>query len=180
MKFALAALMATATQGINLNNALFDEEFVQATAEIAAREGSGVRARWVELPDCSIIKYSKATAGDGTLIPLEADLSNAIIATCKHYNWTANSKTAFVQVADEVNPEDVTVLQITKPSTWVVEPPLLVFEAIVVGQVLVAHALGDGKVGHLCHIAENCIFSCRAQTFEITKDGALHLANAPR
>ena len=122
MKFALAALMATATQGINLNNALFDEEFVQATAEIAAREGSGVRARWVELPDCSIIKYSKATAGDGTLIPLEADLSNAIIATCKHYNWTANSKTAFVQVADEVNPEDVTVLQITKPSTWVELP----------------------------------------------------------
>ena len=90
MKFALAALMATATQAIHLN-ALFDEEFVQATAEISAREGSGVRARWVELPDCSQIKWANTSAGDGTLIPLNADLSNAIIATCKHFNWTTGT-----------------------------------------------------------------------------------------
>ena len=44
----------------------------------AAQEGSGVRARWVELPDCP----SAATLALPN-IALRADLSNAIIATCK-------------------------------------------------------------------------------------------------
>jgi hypothetical protein len=54
-------------------------------SEIAARQGSGVRARWVELPDCS---WRNVTPGDGSFIPLLEDLSNSIIATCKHWNWT--------------------------------------------------------------------------------------------
>ena len=44
----------------------------------AAQSGSGVRARWIELPDCK----SAATLSLPD-IELKADLSNAIIATCK-------------------------------------------------------------------------------------------------
>jgi hypothetical protein len=61
----------------------------------AAKSGSGVRARWIELPDCS--KWcnhldqttGKAVSPAGTgqpageYIPLRDDLANAIIATCK-------------------------------------------------------------------------------------------------
>ena len=49
-------------------------------AMIAAKEGSGVRARWIELPDCGV----NVTAAD---VPLKDDLSNAIIATCKSHAW---------------------------------------------------------------------------------------------
>lgn len=62
----------------------------------AAKAGSGVRARWVELPDCfqkwcNFIDSSTgapwATAVDGqptgVYEPLRDDLANAIIATCK-------------------------------------------------------------------------------------------------
>jgi hypothetical protein len=59
---------------------------IQMASEVAAKEGSGVRARWVELPDCG---WRNVTSGDGSFIPLVEDLSNAIIATCKHWNWTA-------------------------------------------------------------------------------------------
>lgn len=45
-------------------------------AQAASKEGSGVRARWVELPDCV------GTSADAT-VPLLDDLSNALIATCK-------------------------------------------------------------------------------------------------
>ena len=51
---------------------------IQTTSLAAAQEGSGVRARWVELPDCK----SAATLALPD-IELKADLSNAIIATCK-------------------------------------------------------------------------------------------------
>jgi hypothetical protein len=51
---------------------------IQITSSAAAKEGSGVRARWVELPDCK----SAATLSLPD-IALKADLSNAIIATCK-------------------------------------------------------------------------------------------------
>ena len=51
---------------------------IQIASTAAAQEGSGVRARWVELPDCK----SAATLALPD-IELKADLSNAIIATCK-------------------------------------------------------------------------------------------------
>jgi hypothetical protein len=51
-------------------------------AMLTAQEGSGVRARWVELPDCG----NNGPLASGT-IALMPDLSNAIIATCKHYTW---------------------------------------------------------------------------------------------
>jgi hypothetical protein len=72
-----------------------DEEFVQITSRAASQSGSGVRARWVELPDCMRFcnfldpVYGKANvpAEDGQpaglYIPLRDDLANAIIATCK-------------------------------------------------------------------------------------------------
>jgi len=46
-------------------------------AQAAAKNGSGVRARWVELPDCV------GATGSDTSSPLKDDLSNALIATCK-------------------------------------------------------------------------------------------------
>jgi len=62
----------------------------------AAREGSGVRARWVELPDCfekwcnfidsSTGKpWATAVSGQPTTVyePLRDDLANAAIASCK-------------------------------------------------------------------------------------------------
>ena len=48
-----------------------------ALAQAASRSGSGVRARWIELPDCV------GAVGTDTSIPLKDDMSNAIIATCK-------------------------------------------------------------------------------------------------
>jgi len=51
----------------------------QALAQAAARNGSGVRARWIELPDCA---YGNL---DSSNIALRTDLSNAIIATCKSW-----------------------------------------------------------------------------------------------
>jgi len=65
------------------------------TSRAAASSQSGVRARWVELPDCMNWcnhldeETGKAVdpAGDGQpaglYIPLRDDLANAIIATCK-------------------------------------------------------------------------------------------------
>lgn len=53
-----------------------DDTFVMSAANAEAQEGSGVRARWVELPLCGF-------AAGNSSIPLEDDLSNATIATCK-------------------------------------------------------------------------------------------------
>ena len=71
-----------------------DASFVQVTSRAAASMESGVRARWVELPDCRhwcnhLDDDGKPNdpAGDGQpgaiYIPLRDDLANAIIATCK-------------------------------------------------------------------------------------------------
>ena len=71
-----------------------DTEFIQlkehtsAFAQAAAKAGSGVRAKWIELPDCQTMIELDAGAATfaasfGEVIPLADDLSNAIIATCK-------------------------------------------------------------------------------------------------
>ena len=52
-------------------------EFHMSLAQAAAKTSSGVRARWVELPDCV-----GATGSDNSN-PLRDDLSNAALATCK-------------------------------------------------------------------------------------------------
>ena len=52
--------------------------FPQVVAQRASAEGSGVRARWVELPDCG------NTLGPND-VALRNDLTNAAIATCKGY-----------------------------------------------------------------------------------------------
>jgi len=70
--------------------------FIQTTAQSAARSESGVRARWVELPDCrhwcNFLSADKCKPDlenpldgqpRGDYIPLRDDLANAIIATCK-------------------------------------------------------------------------------------------------
>ena len=53
----------------------------------AAKEGSGVRARWIELPDCGATGKLDLTVPifDQEIIPLAKDLHNASIATCKAY-----------------------------------------------------------------------------------------------
>ena len=53
--------------------------YQQGLAQAAAAVGSGVRARWIELPDCP---YGGLTSEQ---IALRTDLSNAIIATCKSW-----------------------------------------------------------------------------------------------
>ena len=60
--------------------------YQQGLAQAAAREGSGVRARWIELPDCP---YGGLPANQ---IALRTDLSNAIIATCK--SWAGPNSVA--------------------------------------------------------------------------------------
>ena len=56
---------------INMNS---PESYVQNVAQAAAKEGSGVRARWVELPKCT---------GTPEDVPLSPDLANATAANCK-------------------------------------------------------------------------------------------------
>lgn len=53
------------------------KDFHISLAQAAARAQSGVRARWVELPDCV------GATGANNSVPLKDDLSNAVIATCK-------------------------------------------------------------------------------------------------
>lgn len=111
------ALLIGATQAININTSFAtgtygdedltaeirelkkrqadDNEFIQlpehtiAFAQAAAKSGSGVRAKWIELPNCQkFVNFDTGdtsfnTTGYGEVIALEADLSNAIIATCK-------------------------------------------------------------------------------------------------
>ena len=65
------------------------ESYQQSFAMAAAKAGSGVRARWIELPDCQkVLKEEEGSleldsATHGEQIALNDDLSNAIIATCK-------------------------------------------------------------------------------------------------
>merc|ERR1711934_1109160 len=61
----------------------------------AAREGSGVRARWIELPDCGITGKLDLTRPifEQEIIPLDMhDLHNAAIATCKAYDPNQKKK----------------------------------------------------------------------------------------
>ena len=67
----------------------YNQNLGQSTANAAAQEGSGVRARWVELPDC---KSSQHLALPD--IALREDLSNAIIATCKSWKGVYTTPTA--------------------------------------------------------------------------------------
>ena len=60
--------------------------YQQGLAQAAARNGSGVRARWIELPDCA---YGALPQPE---IALRTDLSNAIVATCK--SWKGPSSVA--------------------------------------------------------------------------------------
>ena len=96
-KYAIALFLGSAsTMTINHDLVGDDTSFVQITAASAAKAESGVRARWVELPDCrhwcNFLSADKCKpdldaplegqpAGD--YIPLRDDLANAIIATCK-------------------------------------------------------------------------------------------------
>lgn len=69
----------------------------------AAREGSGVRARWIELPDCGITGKLDLTRPifDQEIVPLDMhDLHNASIATCKAYD--ANRKKPGEPKADTI------------------------------------------------------------------------------
>ena len=101
MKTIIAALLLSQTSAVSLNIRFasgVDEgvdltgtdidgdrfDFSRVVGLSAAQEGSGVRARWVELPMCD----THLSAGD---IPLYDDLSNASIATCKGYRPHLNS-----------------------------------------------------------------------------------------
>jgi hypothetical protein len=69
-------------EAVKVNNSKFANlpNFSQELAMVAAKSGSGVRARWVELPDCN--NEGSLAAGE---VALKDDLSNAVIATCKSY-----------------------------------------------------------------------------------------------
>lgn len=100
-KQSVIALLLSTANSINLGFSdmpegeyNLDASFVQVTAAAAAHSQSGVRAKWVELPDCRhwcnhLDDDGKANdpVGDGQpgkiYIPLRDDLANAIIATCK-------------------------------------------------------------------------------------------------
>jgi len=102
MKYSLAvALLVGATQAvklrfaegldgnedlgieINMNTGIYgqpqEKNTQQSFAQAAAKAGSGVRAKWVELPTCPLGQLG------ADVVPLKDDLSNAIIATCKGY-----------------------------------------------------------------------------------------------
>merc|ERR1712178_303894 len=99
---AIIALFLSSANTMTLNSNIgvrfIDQEpssFAEVTNMAAAKSGSGVRARWIELPDCSKWNgFLDATTGKpadpplpdqptGEYIPLRDDLANAIIATCK-------------------------------------------------------------------------------------------------
>jgi len=101
-KSAIVALFLSSSSAVSIGfsempegDFNMDSSFVQMTARASAREGSGVRARWVELIDCSkwcnFVDDVTLKAMDppvdgqpaGPYIPLRDDLANAAIATCK-------------------------------------------------------------------------------------------------
>ena len=71
-----------------------NSNLIQTAAMAAAQEGSGVRARWIELPDCGATgKLNfKIPIFDQEIIPLANDLHNASIATCKAYTPNLGKK----------------------------------------------------------------------------------------
>ena len=78
-------------------------------AMAAAREGSGVRARWMELPDCGPVgKLNlKVPVYDQEIIPLKGDLTNATVATCKSYDpnlMPPKPKEMFKATLDDIGP----------------------------------------------------------------------------
>ena len=87
ISIAVAALLGVnAVKFIDGFESKFDS-FAQTTAASAAQAGSGVRAKWIELPNCQSFVVDGPTmtfdTSRGEVIPLAEDLSNAIIATCK-------------------------------------------------------------------------------------------------
>jgi len=99
---AIIALFLSSANTMTLNSNIgvrfIDQDpssFAEVTNMAAAKSGSGVRARWIELPNCSKFNgFLDATTGKpaeppiagqptGEYIPLRDDLANAIIATCK-------------------------------------------------------------------------------------------------
>lgn len=99
-KAAILAAFLGSSQAMSVNGhqrfiSTQPSSFAEVTNMAAARAGSGVRARWVELPECSRFcnfldtngKVNLQTPLDGQpagdYIPLRDDLANAIIATCK-------------------------------------------------------------------------------------------------
>jgi hypothetical protein len=92
-KSAVVALFVSSASAMSLNGGakFIDTQpssFAQSTSMAAARAGSGVRAQWIELPDCStwlykLDIYGKPITGASEYIPLRDDLANSIIATCK-------------------------------------------------------------------------------------------------
>jgi hypothetical protein len=95
-KSATIALFCGAASAMNVNrDAPVESSFMQVTATAAAKTESGVRARWVELPDCkerwcnflddtgipNVPAGANQPSGDYN--PLRDDLANAAIADCK-------------------------------------------------------------------------------------------------
>jgi hypothetical protein len=105
-----------------------DASFVQVTSRAAASTSSGVRAKWVELPDCR--HWCNHLDDDGKpadppadgapaaklYIPLRDDLANAIIATCK------GAEPAFGAEACPVNEPEVYDDSIAHPATKIYDP----------------------------------------------------------
>lgn len=88
ISIAVAALIGTASANQWIVDPSKFDSFAQTTAGAAAASGSGVRAKWIELPNCQSLVIESATGLEyeptfGEVIPLADDLSNAIIANCK-------------------------------------------------------------------------------------------------
>ena len=86
---------------------------------LAAKEGSGVRAKWIELPDCPVGLGKEDIA-------LADDLSNAIIATCKSHDEVvaaakAKAKPVYAFGEDDARLEEIGWTQ--KGGPW--EPPAI-------------------------------------------------------
>ena len=104
MKFLACAVAINA-----ISFATLDNQFQSDFAMVAAQEGSGVRARWVELPDCN--NESGLAPGE---VALKNDLSNAIIATCKSYGVSADRWGRLLQ--GESNPSTVAAQEANRAS----------------------------------------------------------------
>jgi hypothetical protein len=75
MRFADKAESDDITAGIRIDGTTIGAEHNVAPQFMAQAQA---KARWVELPNCNTLQ-----ADD---VPLKADLSNAVFATCKSYN----------------------------------------------------------------------------------------------
>ena len=90
-KISLTVAALLSVNAVKFIDGQFDskfDSFAQTTASSAAKAGSGVRAKWIELPNCQdFVLESEVLAFDlsvlGEYVPLSDDLSNAAIATCK-------------------------------------------------------------------------------------------------